>query len=164
MTEHVWVVRAGPAVGRGVSYAVGRGGRRDDEALQPELADVGRLGRRLLDKAVRAARGEPDPLRDLLKDHLGPGADGIPLVTGSWQPYDHVNVQIGLDAWLARAGRRHELAGLTQFRHQDFGLAELVQSGGHGTGLGIGNVSTTALPAGPGGLTRSCVACGLYLV
>ncbi len=164
MTEHVWVVRAGPAVGRGVSYAVGRGGRRDDEALQPELADVGRLGRRLLDKAVRAARGEPDPLRDLLKDHLGPGADDIPLVTGSWQPYDHVNVQIGLDAWLARACRWHELAGLTQFRHQDFGLAELVQSGGHGTGLGIGNVSTTALPAGPGGLTRSCVACGLYLV
>jgi len=29
---------------------------------------------------------------------------------------------------------------------------------------GIGNVATEALPAGPGGVTRSCVQCGLYLV
>jgi hypothetical protein len=139
-----------------VSVSIGHGGGNSgpaDDSLRPELADVARLGRRLVNLAVGAARGGQDPLRDLLRGHLGPGAGDLPLVSGSWQAYDHVNVQIGLDAWLARGGRRHELVGLTEFRHRDFGLAELVQPGRHGTGIGIGNVSTVALPAGPGGRT-----------
>jgi hypothetical protein len=142
----------------------GQGGAAADDSLRPELADIARLGRRLVNLAVGTARGGHDPIRDLLRGHLGPGAGDIPLVSGSWQPYDHVNVQIGLDAWLAGEGREHELVGLTGFRHRDFGLGELVQPGQYESGLGVGNVSTVALPSGPGGVTRSCVLCGLYLV
>jgi hypothetical protein len=135
-----------------------------DDSLRPEPADVLRLGRRLVRLAVGAARAEDRPIRHLLHEHLGPGAGTFPIVSGTWYCYDHVNVQLGLDAWLAAGGRRHELTGLTGFRHQMFGLAELIEQGGHGFGLGVGNVATISLPTGPEGSTRSCVRCGLYLV
>ncbi len=162
MTNEAVSVSLGYSSGPGGGGA-GGGGPAEDSA-RPELADVARLGRRLVNLTVGVARGGQDPLRDLLRAHLGPGAGSLPLVSGSWQPYDHVNVQIGLEAWLARDGRRHEIVGLTEFRHREFGLAELVQPGRHGTGIGIGNVSTVALPSGPRGQTRSCVRCGIYLV
>ena len=75
-------------------------------------------------------RGPRTRLQRLLFDHLGPGWASLPVVTGSWPAYDHVNVQIGLDAWLAAPGREHELAGITGFRHVSFGLGDLAQSGG----------------------------------
>ena len=133
----------------------------------PEPADVLRLARRLLRRVVQAARAEDEPVRLLLAEHLGPGAAGVPVVTGSWQGYDHVNLQVGLDAWLAGPGRSHTLTGLTGFQHTDAGLAELMQTGAAGVGrygIGVGSVAMTAQPSGPGGQTRGCVQCGLYLV
>jgi hypothetical protein len=145
------------------STRVHQAGQPAEDELKPELADVSRLGRRLVHKAVRAARSEESALRRVIYDHLGEGAGSVPVLSGTWEPYDHVNVQIGVEAWLAGAGRRHELLGITGFRHRDFGLADLVHSGDDARGLHVGNVSTVALPAGPDGVTRSCVRCGLYL-
>jgi len=151
-----------------VSVSIGHGGGRPGatagDPLRPELADVARLGRRLMHRAVGAARGEDHPLRRVLHDHLGPAAGSMPTVTGSWLQYDHVNLQIGLDAWLAQPRRRHEVVGVTGFQHAEFGLADLIEPGPHQSQFGIGNVSTIAMPAGPGGRTRSCVRCGIYLV
>jgi ATPase family associated with various cellular activities (AAA) len=129
----------------------------------PEPADVVRLAKRLLRKVVEAARAEDEPRR-LLAEHLGPGATAWPVVSGSWQGYDHVNLQVGLEAWLAGQGRQHTLVGLTGFRHSNFALADLLHSGGGDFGIGVGSVTMTALPAGPAGQTRTCVQCGLYLV
>ena len=137
------------------------------EPLRPELADVVRLGRRFMRRVVATARAEDQPLQRLLVDHLGPRAASLPVVTGSWAPYDHVNLQIGLDAWLAGLGREHELVGLTGFRHAPFGLGDLAELGGlnpHVRPLGVGSVAVVAVPAGPAGQTRACVECGLYLV
>jgi hypothetical protein len=137
------------------------------EPLRPELADVVRLGRRLVRLVVAAARAEDQPLQRLLFEHLGPGWASVPVVTGSWAPHDHVNVQIGLNAWLAVSGRQHELVGVTGFRHAPFGLGDLAQPGGlnpHVRALGVGGVTVVTMPAGPAGQTRSCVQCGLYLV
>ncbi|HEY3956105.1 MAG TPA: ATP-binding protein [Streptosporangiaceae bacterium] len=147
-----------------IVFAAADGDSAGDEDLRPELADVRRLGHRLLQRTVRAARHEDNPLGRLLREHLGPAAASVPLVSGSWLQYDHVNVQLGVEAWLAEAGRRHDIVGLTGFRHRDFGLADLVQTGRFAEHFGIGNVATVAIPAGPGGRTRSCVRCGLYLV
>ncbi|HEY3951960.1 MAG TPA: ATP-binding protein [Streptosporangiaceae bacterium] len=131
---------------------------------RPEFADAARLARRLLRRAVRAARTQDAPVQELLRAHLGPESAGIPVVGGAWRGYDHVNLQAGLDAWLAGPGRVHELAGLTGFRHEDFGLADLLQPGRDGQGPGVGSVAMVARPAGPGGRTRLCVQRGLYLV
>src|SRR5712691_93403 len=137
------------------------------EPLRPELADVVRLGRRLVRLVVAAARAEDQPLQRLLSGHLGSGWASVPVVTGSWAPHDHVNVQIGLDAWLAAPGRQHELVGVTGFRHAPFGLGDLAQPGGlnpHVRALGVGGVAVVTMPAGPAGQTRSCVQCALYLI
>jgi hypothetical protein len=141
-----------------VARTVGSGAIVDE---RPELADIGRLARRLVRRTVAAARAEEGSVGRVLADHLGAEAPTLPVARSSWPAYDQVNVQAGVDAWLAEAGRRHKLVGLTDYRHQDFGLADLLR-GSH-WGPGIGSVATEALPAGPGGMTRPCVQCGIYL-
>jgi ATPase family associated with various cellular activities (AAA) len=131
---------------------------------RPELADITRMARRLVRQAVLVARSEDGPVQRVLRDHLGQDAASRPVVSGSWQGYDHLNVQAGLDAWLAAGGRAHRLAGVTGFRHMDFGLADLLQPGRYAERLSLGSVATTAVSAGPAGETRACVQCGLYLV
>jgi hypothetical protein len=135
------------------------------EQPAPELADIGRLARRLLRRTVAAARAEDaPPVQRLLLAHLGPGNAAFPSVSSSWPGYDQVNVQAGLDSWLAQDGRRHELVGLTGFRHMEFGLADLLQSGRYATHLGVGSPARVARPAGPDGQVLACVQCALYLI
>jgi ATPase family protein associated with various cellular activities (AAA) len=131
---------------------------------RPELADVGRLARRLVRQAVHVARADEASIQRRLADHLGAGAGALPVASGSWPRYDQVNVQAGLDAWLAEPGREHEVAGITGFRHRMFGLADLAQPGAWAPGLGLGSVTTDLLPSGPDGATLACVQCALYLV
>ena len=153
-----WIAYAPLRRGTPLHEADGNGGDR------PELADVGRLARRLVRQVVHVARAEEASIHRLLAGHLGGQAAALPVASGSWERYDHVNVQAGLDAWLAEPGRSHEIAGITGFRHQTFGLADLTQSGGWSHGLGLGSVTTDTLPSGPGGATRSCVQCAVYLI
>jgi ATPase family associated with various cellular activities (AAA) len=126
------------------------------------LADVGRLARRLLRRAVAAARTEDAPVQRALWEHLGPQAAEVPVVRSTWPGYDRVNVQVGLDAWLARPGRRHELAGITGL-HPGVGIADLVQDE-QWRGVRMGSPATELLPAGPGGVTLACPQCALCLV
>ncbi len=130
----------------------------------PELADIGRLARRLVRRAVATARAEDAPVRQLVLGHLGPEAASAPVVSGSWPGYDHVNVQAGLDAWLTGDGRRHELTGLIGFRHMMFGFGDLLQAGPHTRMIGVGSVALAARDAGPDGEVLSCVQCGVYLI
>jgi hypothetical protein len=146
-----------------VSQAQGAPAPGEDHS-RPELADIGRLARRLVHRAVSAARADENSVWHLLAGHVGAGVATLPVASGSWPPYDQVNVQAGLDAWLAGPGRAHRTAGLTQFHHTVFGLADLTQQGSGQHGLGLGSVSTDVLPSGPGGATKPCVQCALYLV
>ena len=128
---------------------------------------MARLAGRALSLAVAAARGQDAPVRRALAAHLGPQAAGCPVVTASWPAFDQVNVQAGLDAWLAGPGLRHELLGLTGARHRRVNLADLAAGdlSRSAEGVpGLGSVTTAARPAGPGGITHACVTCGLYLV
>ena len=85
----------------------------DGAEQQPELADIGRLARRVLRRAVNAARADDASIPRILRSHLGPGAAGFPVVRSTWPRYDQVNVQEGLGAWLAEQGREHHTVGLT---------------------------------------------------
>ena len=138
------------------------------ENPEPELADVARLARRLVNRAVEAARMPERPLRRVLLDHLGDDAASQPTVSATWQPYDHVNVQIALDTWLtASPVRRHDVVGVTgvsMMRHMDVSIADFIMSARELGRAGAGGVITTTVPCGPGGQTRSCVSNGIYLV
>lgn len=78
--------------------------------------------------------------------------------------YDQVNVQAGLDAWLAEPGREHRLVGVVNFRHRDFDLSDLMRSTPPGYVPGPGNVSRVNLASGPDGQVIACVQAGVYLV
>jgi hypothetical protein len=157
---------------RWASYGVVPGvvptGSTPDEELRPELADVGRLARRGLRAVVGAARAVDRPrLSRILGDHLGPGATAFDVVEETWRGYDHVNVQAGLDAWLADPRRTWELVGVANFQHAMFGLGDLLAGGGGShdpMGLRPGNPATVNLACGPDGEVRPCLRCGLYLV
>jgi hypothetical protein len=135
----------------------------------PELADVGRLARKLVDRAVRTARTEDQPLRRALLDHLGPDAARLPVVSDTCPLYEQVNLQIGVDAWLAGPGREHEAIGITgvaQMRFNDVTIGDFIQAA-PGTmygSAGVGAPVAMNLPCGPGGQTMACVSNGIYLV
>ena len=147
------------------------------QANRAELADVGRLARRLLNRAVETARNEDQPLRRLLLDHLGPDAALLPTVSATWPSYEHVNVQVALDAWLADGAgdggsgdRGHKVYGITGIgfmSHMEVvGIGDFLQGRNEGpfSSAGVGGVMTTAVPSGPGGQTYPCVRHGVYLV
>jgi hypothetical protein len=140
-------------------------GLNGGEPLRPQFADAGRLARRALRKVVVAARADEQPsVAKSLRSHLGAAVDGA-VMTGNWPPYEHVNVQIALDAWLADGARAHEVLGLTGFQHRMFGLADLLSEAAHpGMLPGLGNVAMANLPSGPDGQTYSCAQCVVYLV
>ena len=159
-------IERGRSSGSVTIFSSGSGGRPPGSAVgdvRPELADVGRLARRFVQRTVATARAEDESVYRLLTEHLGPEAATLPVAKASWPAYDRVNVQIGLEAWLAQPGRAHQLAGLTQYRHREFGLTDLLQERGMRS-PGLGGVETEAEPAGPGGVTKACVQCALYLV
>jgi Cdc6-like AAA superfamily ATPase len=149
--------------------AIDTGGATPPEQLRPELADVGRLLRRGVRAVVGAARAdERVTLSRILAEFLGDGAPSLEVVQESWPGYEHVNVQAGLDAWLAEPGRTSELVGIVGYQHRPFGLGELL-TGVEGAaqdpfGPRPGNPSRVNRACGPDGEVRPCVRCGLYLV
>ncbi len=137
----------------------------EDERLR--LADIGKLARLARRQIVGLARTEDRPtFARLIREHLGTDASALDVVEEAWPSYDHVNVQVGLDAWLAAPGREHVLVGVAHFRHRDFDLAELMRSSRPALYDGVvpGSVARLNLPTGPDGEVRACVVCAVYLV
>ncbi len=138
-----------------------RTGVEDDRM---RASDVGKLARRTRRRIVGAARADDRPtFAKLLTAHLG-RLDGLEVVEDSWPAYEHVNVQVALDTWLASEGRGHELVGMANFRHREFGLADLLRSQSDDYGPVPGNVAWMHLASGPDGQVRRAVRAGLYLV
>lgn len=96
--------------------------------------------------------------------HLG-AVDALDVVEASWPGYDHVNVQVAMDIWLSGEGRSHELVGVGNFRHAQFGLGDLLARPDPDDFLPRpGNVTWTNLSSGPDGQVHRAVRAGLYLV
>jgi hypothetical protein len=119
---------------------------------------------------VRSARSEDQPLRQILIDHLGPDAAALPTVSDNCPLYEHVNLQVGVDEWLAASPQRtHEIvgiAGVGMLRYSDVTIGDLLQEGlhTHFSHAGTGAPVMSNLPCGPDGQTRACVSNGIYLV
>lgn len=84
------------------------------------------LGWYQLSPRQRCAR-EPT-LSSVLRDHLGEFDTEQPVVVETWPAYEHVNVQVGIDAWLAAPGLSSRLVGVVNYRHRSFGLVELLST------------------------------------
>jgi cell division protease FtsH len=131
--------------------------------MEDEVARFGRLFQAFMERMTQAAAAAQDsPVRDRLDRHLGVDHSTLPVLSQSFAPYDHVNVQVALTAYLHAEGRSYELVGLTgQQRHFE-SLSDLVQMA-NGMGIGIGSVDLVNLPVSPD-KTLACVQFGLFLV
>ena len=138
------------------------------DGAAPEVADLGRYGRRLVSRFVEKAREAERPrFATMLTDHLGMPADGLPVAEQQWPSYEHVNVQAALDAWLAEPGRTHHVVGVAGLRHHGpVGIADLLGMTPEESKYGArpGNVLRTALPTGPDGETRECLRTAIVFV
>ncbi|HYR61322.1 MAG TPA: hypothetical protein VET24_01610 [Actinomycetota bacterium] len=73
--------------------------------------DVGQFARlfegflRQMEQAAAEA-GATSPLKDILDTHLGDDCGGMPIISETFPPYDHANVQVAIDAYLGAAGLR----------------------------------------------------------
>ncbi len=136
------------------------------EVRRPELADVGRYGRLLVDRFVTHARSAQQPtFRSIIGAHLDTGVDDLAVVEEAWPAFEHVNVQAALDAWLGVEGRTHQIIGLVDYRHRGgFGLGDLLGEDPHRHGPRPGNVTRVSLPSGPDGQTRDCLRAAVLLV
>jgi hypothetical protein len=127
--------------------------RRFAGAFQQLMADVHRL----------APRGEDSPLLRRLREHLGDDPAQVPVVGETFPMYDHVNVQVALDALLAVPGRGWELVGIAGQHGRHMGLSELIANMTEGMHLPPGPVDYVNLASGPRS-RRACVNAGLYLL
>ena len=124
-----------------------------------ELRDqVGRLVRQL----VREDDSGTERITDSLRAHLGDRAIDLPVLTEEFQAWELPNLQLGLDALIARDGWSARTLGLSAHaRHYGLGLGDLV----HGTewGAAIGPPEYVNAAVGPD-RTLACLAFAVLLI
>jgi len=73
--------------------------------MEDEVARFGRLFQAFMERMTQAAAAAQDsPVRDRLDRHLGVDHSTLPVLSQSFAPYDHVNVQVALTAYLHAEG------------------------------------------------------------
>ena len=89
-------------------------------------AELGRLVRQLVAEGDEERREQP--IAPVLLDHLGEGARELPVLTESLDDWELPNLQLGLDALLARPGWSADVIGLTgrAKRYEQFSLSDLM--------------------------------------
>ncbi len=128
-----------------------------------DVGEFARLFQGFVEQMSRAARvGQGSPLRELHDSHVGEDCSALPVVSESFMPYDHVNVQVAVDAYLAQEGRSFELHGATGQQRHYGSFSDLIQQSRWDV-VGLGSVDFENLPVGPD-RTLACVKFGLYLV
>ena len=131
--------------------------------MDEDVAGFATLFQRFMQQMSEVAWGEGiSPIRTLLDAHLGADSTALPVVSESFAPYDHANVQVALTAYLEGEGRSHGILGLSgQQRH--FGsLADLLEIT-HGVRVRPGALDLVTLAVGPDD-TLPCIQFGLFTI
>jgi hypothetical protein len=100
-----------------------------------------------------------------LRDHFGVEPAGLPIVSDSFAPYDHPNIHLAIEHYLAQEGRSAEVFGVTgRAAFGGKGLSDLVAaSNGYGGALAEGPVQYANVTLGDDRVL-ACVRHGLFLV
>jgi cell division protease FtsH len=118
--------------------------------------------RRFLDWVQSGAAGDSqDAVVRLLREHLDDTATSV--VSRAFAPFDHVNLQVALDAWSGETGREVRPWGLSRPPH--FGSLDLsmLLHGEHLPPLRMASPDLVDLPVGPD-RTLACWSLALLLV
>lgn len=128
--------------------------------------DFLRTLKRVFDLAQSQTRGS-DTLVEQLRAHLGADPSALAVFSEEFEPFEHPNLQAGLNAWLERPGVTSELIGigLESKRYMGHSLSDIVAR--------AGNPDAAPVVPGPVDYTNfhladdrvmPCVRFGLYLV
>src|SRR5205814_823360 len=101
----------------------------------------------------------PSPLLDRLTEHLGAPARDLPVLSDTYAPYDHANLQVAIEAWRAGNGEGI-LCGISGIGREHHSFTELI------AGLGWfrpGAVDYTSVPIAVDA-ELTCVRLGLFLL
>jgi hypothetical protein len=162
MPDHM----AGPELGSGDGQASGPDG---DQGAGPEpdgeILEFAAAFRRFLDwvHSSEAGAGRGSEVSALVRGFLGADGASHSVVTRDLPPFEHVNLQTAINAWLDRPGRTADIHGIAVPPH--YGGLTLQQLVG---GDGLPPVRLTApaladLPNGPGS-TLGCLKLALLLI
>ena len=110
--------------------------------------------------ALHAESAKEPPFRPLVRDHLGLEPE-LPVVAEEIPSWDHVNLQLALEALMTRPGRTADVVGVAggQKRFMQLSLSDLVNE----SHFRPGPVEYENLAVGPG-RTHPCVLYGLVLL
>ena len=139
---------------------------KDPGELTPERFAV--IFKQFIDMVAREAERPASPILGRIRAHLGGEPMQLPVIAEEFSTYDHPNVQVALDAYLAGDGRRAELVGLSaeNKRFMGVGLSDMLSRGGTMPGMPV-------LSEGPVDYVNfrladdrvlPCIQFGLYLI
>jgi ATPase family associated with various cellular activities (AAA) len=123
------------------------------------------LAAAILELSAWAERNAPQPepaLRVRVREHLGVDPGSLEVVNEDLSAYDHVNVQVALDALAGTTGETPEIVGLSMEHGWRVGLTELAQGGGMGGMVAPGPVEYDQVDVGD--RVISCLRSALLLV
>ena len=136
-----------------------------DDDLNPER--FGTAFKAFMEAVTDAAVPPSSPLLERIRAHLGADPTQLAVISEEYDSFEHPNVQVSLEAYLASPGRRADLVGVgaDNKRFMAFGLSDLLSRGGHPGGF--------ALTEGPVDYVNyhlaedrilSCFQFGIYLI
>ena len=123
-------------------------------------AQLARLVRELLEEQEQQS-GEP--IAPLLRGHLGEGARELPVLSEGLDEWELPNLQLGLDAAVARPGWSADVIGLTgrARRYEQFSISDLMTD--ERWLPAVGPPEFVNAPVGPD-RTLACLEFGILLV
>lgn len=85
-----------------------------------------------MDAVVAAATPPISPLFDRITTHLGADPAQLPVITEEFDTFEHPNIQVAIDEYLASPGREAIVVGVgvEQKRYMSLGLSDLLSRGG----------------------------------
>jgi hypothetical protein len=134
-----------------------------DGAREAEGRQLAEAVRALVEWAHATAAWRPNEVAALVQDVLGGSGVARSVVTRQLPPFEHVNLQVALDAWAAEEGRTVEVRGIAvPPHHVGITLQQLISGEGLPP-LRLSAPGVADLPDGPGS-TRACLQLALLLV
>src|SRR5688572_1867434 len=100
-------------------------------------AAFGRALKRFLDASLAQAPSQESPLRARVREHLGTDPAELPTLAHALPQRDHPNLQLALDALLARPGWEAEVRGIrgAYGHYHPVSLADVIEAPAVGEGI-----------------------------
>jgi cell division protease FtsH len=134
-------------------------------STEHEEFDAAAFGRKFvefIEMMHRIAPKDPSELHARLSEHLGQAIDGLPVVSDAYPVYQHANVQLAIDTYLAEPDHTGELIGVAGPGREHHALSELLSGMGYGL-FRLGAPDYVSVPVGVES-EHTCVSFGCYLI